>query len=700
MPRPKVRPEDRQRSSRACKTCKALKIRCDSQNPCTTCIRREQPDECIYIGTDRRRRRQGVLPRHGHGQVESASSHDDTPFQLDSLFSGVVTPESRSDGHHVPAQTPLLECEPVEQGWDRSSKVYVGETSALSFLHFLRKTVTGYVGSVSFTDCERYHTVLEVQPCVQDNVNVDERSDKTQMWIDSYHEATGGILDLFTAHEMETLLVPRFDPQITTYHPTAGHEDAAAMDVVLAIGAQASGSEEDSRLASGYFCRARRMAFDDMLMGQTLSTVRLFLLMSFYMLGACDRNAASMFLGVAARAAIVLDLHNPESYRGLPPEVHDNRSRIWESTRNLDCLSSFVLSRPKSLPVVRTPTNPTPGVNIQSTFRAISEGCALLDMIVDTLSKEKILHVPTAESLLAQLRQWNRALPLSLRQFHSPAHEGGTAPLEPIERRWLMGSIHVSCVYYFAVILVTRPYLIAYLTSRLRGKAPDHLISDPDEASDVNIKNSKVSKLGQVCVSAALYIADMCKRAKVAGLTFGNLCLLKAWIFGAGLVLGFSMFAGEPRRDIETLFDSTLDVLDDIGRTSPQARLYHQILQSFADAVTRYRHRVAGEVRRTVQHYIDQILIVDTSPGDRAATGARLAGQERCDDEWLAGAITGIEANGVAFDPLSDGTKGAQTLLQMAGFADQPGWDEMNVSWPEDLFPDIEPFDQLFYTVE
>lgn len=102
------------------------------------------------------------------------------------------------------------------------------------------------------------------------------------------------------------------------------------MDVAMAIGAQVSGSEEDAYLANGYFYRARQLAFDDMLMGQSLGTVRLFLLMSFYMLGACRRNAASMFLGVAARAAIVLDLHSPDGYSdSLPKEERDSRYSIF-----------------------------------------------------------------------------------------------------------------------------------------------------------------------------------------------------------------------------------------------------------------------------------------------------------------------------------------------------------------------------------
>jgi hypothetical protein len=340
-------------------------------------------------------------------------------------------------------------------------------------------------------------------------------------------------------------MAERLLPAGATLQSPIRREDAAALELALAIGAQVRGLREESHLANGYFCRARQIAFDDMLMGQSLSTVRLFLLLAFYTLGACHRNAASMFLGVAARAALILDLHNPESYTSLQKDEcsfryylcmlksFDNRltcsvrQRIWNSTRNIDVLSSFILGRPKSLPMVRQVE--TVGAEdlscTQSAFHAIIKACGLLEDIVDTLSKDNILHVPTAEALLGQLRQWGRGLRTDTRQFTS-THPGNTG-LEPADRQRLMGNIHVSCVYYFAVILICRPYLIAYLTSRLRGKAPDHLISDPDEASDVNLKNNKVSRLGQVCVSSAIYMVDMCRRAKASNFTFGNLCLLK-----------------------------------------------------------------------------------------------------------------------------------------------------------------------------
>ncbi len=84
--------------------------------------------------------------------------------------------------------------------------------------------------------------------------------------------------------------------------------------------------------------------------------------------------------------------------------------------------------------------------------------------------------------------------------------------------------MHVSCVYYFAVILITRPFLIAHHLSSLRGKAANQA-NDGGDGRDVRAE--KIARLAQVCVSSAMYMADMCQQVKASGYAFGNLCLVK-----------------------------------------------------------------------------------------------------------------------------------------------------------------------------
>lgn len=55
MPRPKVKPQDRQRSARACDACKASKKRCDANEPCRLCLKKGTQDTCTYTPTARDR---------------------------------------------------------------------------------------------------------------------------------------------------------------------------------------------------------------------------------------------------------------------------------------------------------------------------------------------------------------------------------------------------------------------------------------------------------------------------------------------------------------------------------------------------------------------------------------------------------------------------------------------------------------------
>jgi hypothetical protein len=100
----------------------------------------------------------------------------------------------------------------------------------------------------------------------------------------------------------------------------------AARDVMLAIGAQCCRSEPAMVTAEKFFfARGQRVAFAGMLEDPSLELVRVFTLMSFYMLGACRRNTAFMYLGVAVQAAVAVGLHNEEAYSTAPEAEREKR---------------------------------------------------------------------------------------------------------------------------------------------------------------------------------------------------------------------------------------------------------------------------------------------------------------------------------------------------------------------------------------
>ncbi|KAL5341761.1 hypothetical protein BJX70DRAFT_395493 [Aspergillus crustosus] len=687
MPRPKVRPEDRRRSTRACLSCKTSKIRCDALQPCGSCRRRGQASHCTYSGIDRRRRQRLDDSEYSEFDVvgDVLTSGENAGVSLPSPFSVEMSGSNQSQRG-------------ISNGVARE-KVYVGETSSQSFLHFLRKTVKAYVGCVSFTDGERQYVTLDADLSVAArDVRLDTSLNNLQSLVDSYLEATSGILDLFTKEELTSVIRERTSEQETTFRTPMKDDNATALDLALAIGAQARGQADDLPLGKAYFSRARTIAIENMFVSQTPDSIRIFLLVAFYMLGACNRSGAAMFLGVASKGAMMLGLPGTLNQEDDQRGEIGNRMRIWHSIQNVNVLCTFILGRPNDLPMDRD--NAGKMALAESAFDAMVRVCTSLEEIVDAQRKSSgLLHVPSAEVQLQSLRQWSRGLPSYLRLFTTPfTPERSCTPISASDKQALMGGMHLSCVYYFAVILITRPFLVAYLMSRLRGRAPDHLISDPDQASDINIKNNKVSRLAQVCVSSASYMVDMCVRAKAAGFMFGNLCLLKAWVFAAGLVLGFSMFAGEPRQDINESFNSACMILAEIASTSPQAQLYHSILTSFAEAVDVYRQRVEDERRRTVQHYMDQILVIDA-----ASVSQREGRNESVLDHERENRSSGGMSSTNTILP-SDGDAEADdeltTLLRLtSGFPDQ-GWNEVDMQLLDYPVPELEPFDQFFYTVE
>lgn len=78
--------------------------------------------------------------------------------------------------------------------------------------------------------------------------------------------------------------------------------------MAMAIGAQALG-KSNKALSAAFLANGQKIAFEGLLQHARPSTVRLFILMSYYMLGACRKTTAVMYLGIASKAAMMLGFH-------------------------------------------------------------------------------------------------------------------------------------------------------------------------------------------------------------------------------------------------------------------------------------------------------------------------------------------------------------------------------------------------------
>lgn len=80
MPRPKVKPQDRQRSARACLPCKASKIRCDAGTPCGPCLKRERTSACVYLESSRKRQKTSHHEQQTTSPLPTPSLDDTSPL--------------------------------------------------------------------------------------------------------------------------------------------------------------------------------------------------------------------------------------------------------------------------------------------------------------------------------------------------------------------------------------------------------------------------------------------------------------------------------------------------------------------------------------------------------------------------------------------------------------------------------------------
>ncbi|KUL87911.1 hypothetical protein ZTR_03952 [Talaromyces verruculosus] len=242
-----------------------------------------------------------------------------------------------------------------------------------------------------------------------------------------------------------------------------------------------------------------------------------------------------------------------------------------------------------------------PGIAVSAAYN----GSVLLEDIVQELKKaNNSFNTTTAEAFLQRLRQWIQGLPCDFRQISFDDE------LE-VTRETAVGNIHVSCIYYFAVILTTRSFLISHLMSRLKESS----IVTPDSTSPTTAETSAQQRmspqLAHVCISAATYMANMCEKAMLSGLLLRNMCIMKAWVFAAGLILGFSLFAYddvESRNETESAFQSARHVLQNLANLSPQAKQYDEILTSFAEAIIKHRQQTSSARQKIADRYIDCVL--------------------------------------------------------------------------------------------
>lgn len=190
---------------------------------------------------------------------------------------------------------------------------------------------------------------------------------------------------------------------------------------------------------------------------------------------------------------------------------------------NLDLLVSSILGRPPATTILR-PETAGNQFNARQQDQYIEEGLVasynmsqVLDEIIVGLYSDKAASAETAESLLEKLKRWSGNLPESLRT-PPPIDSERFAAQERI-----IGCLHIACSYHFAIIIITRPFLISVLGVQLaRLQRPSGVAME-----DAFQEDPAHSSLAGACADSALYMIQTCMEVHQSGLLLGNMCILK-----------------------------------------------------------------------------------------------------------------------------------------------------------------------------
>ncbi|KAL4886693.1 fungal-specific transcription factor domain-containing protein [Aspergillus karnatakaensis] len=668
MPRPKVLPANRLRAPEACLACRASKKRCSGTFPCTKCVRNGRADTCVPF------RRSNASPtsrptNNAYGVISTPAARDVArqtrntasvrPRGLPQLLPAM---SGTSGAPHKTHSRMLLN----RQG----ERVYIGRAASLSFLQLLRDTVTQHIGPSQFSHNVKSEDMLETDtPDDMPLFENDLEANDEQAYIRTYNIATSGFINVLSDTEARQMLKPT--PE------TPNKTMAALRDIMIAIGAQSSKNDLAALRAERFFFkRAQHCAFAGMLENPSLDLIRLFILMSFYMLGACRRNAAFMYLGVAARAAAALGLHLTD-YTLLQVDEQQKRTRVWMSLCTLDLLVSSILGRPPATANLNSETADLETLQPISTsdesLVASYTMAKILDEVVSQLYNDKAAATEVAESLLDKLKQWSNNLPDSLLSSPSTPQERLAA------QEHIIGSLHVACAYHFAVIIVTRPFMISVLGVRLARLHQDSPGIIQDETL---LEDPAHTRLANACVESALYMIQTCLEVHQSRLMLGNMCILKALVFAAALIPGFSMFSQkEVDSTLEEAFNGALEILRVLSQQSAQAAHYFEILNLLRNAIDEQRQRLRENPPRD-KKYVSKLFSLNNRRNSPQPQRGALSLAESTGSETFVQPLT----VGAGYTEPDDAGSLFDSIDVSGAF---PGWEGMELPlW--DRFPFID----------
>jgi hypothetical protein len=620
--------------------------RCDGNQPCLLCKRRGREPECVFSDALAKRgpQRQDSTPSSQPMTLKDAlTDSNDAEIAIESLLtlsgsrSAPKSPMYERDPDDAISKAPVPKLARLLRD-GRGKFIFVGDSSNLAFVQNIRRLVKAEIGDCQLTSDPLRHAMCEVIPPHKVPTPAQSQHPKpsvadAQDMVKHYLLASSGVIDLF-------------DPDDITDHLVTWARDSTAETdfnssiyyLVLAIGALTRNSH-DFDLAEFYFSRGREIGVSSFLEDPSVLTIQAYTLITFYMLSAVRRNGAFMLLGIAVRAAYALGLHRSDISNLFEPRERLARERVWKSLRVLDLHMSGSLGRPPATSEVdggsvswnRSTRDYEDiqmiGRNSSATLRI----CFIFERILNEVYCRREVSVQLVESISRQYRDWTMQLPTGLQADSLDTKDGSATPT----LRQTIGIAHLKGAYYWSIILLTRPFLIFKVSSKIKGRAEDE-----DGAG-----GSVIMTLSEACIDAALRSIEIATDIVHTPGVPKRLFAITNSTFISAMVIGFAIFGD---------FDKSFPLLSSIAQAETilnimakedlSARRHYEITSYLHLAALEHiqrRDQIQMQRRRQDIHSIfgdpvnntngdtptrpttgnqtpDQVLAVDTAQGDKS----------------------------------------------------------------------------------
>lgn len=185
----------------------------------------------------------------------------------------------------------------------------------------------------------------------------------------------------------------------------------------------------------------------------------------------------------------------------------------------MDILVNSILGRPTSFGTIPTSRDSKTREKsslapVSTLLDASSQLCTLLEQSLLSSKPDVLAEVDRVDHTLQEIRQRMNTLPRQFRIIKVSDLES----LQPDELARTIGNIHIAATYYFSVILVTRPYLISTIITKLANEQTGNL--------GTNVTRS-YPQMAEACIDAAMFLASISLNAQKSGLLLANMCILK-----------------------------------------------------------------------------------------------------------------------------------------------------------------------------